>query len=111
MRNEQLSNSTDAHCKACDVAFIARWRAEHGIFEDLCPKCLKIAMSAARTDRVVYENCYDEWSQEDVERDHEFIQQFAEEATLTASGDMLDDDPYYEFGEGAMGDLNMFDKY
>jgi ribosomal protein L37AE/L43A len=111
MSNEQLSVRADAHCAACDKKFIARWRSEHQIWEDLCPKCLGIAMGAARTDSTVYENCDDKWVQDEPDVDALFIDSYTEEATLGYSGDLLSDDPYHEHGEGAMGDLNLFDKY
>lgn len=108
--SEQLSKRGDSHCKACDNTFIARWRPEYEVYEDLCPICLQIAMGAARTDTVVYENCLEEWSQGELDTDSAFVESF-QEATLTISGDLLSDDPYHEYGEEAMGELGYFDKY
>jgi hypothetical protein len=93
-------------CKACDTEFHPRWRKDIGEFEDLCWKCLPISLRAARTDEDLYGTADYKWENED----KGFVQGFVEDK-LDISDTGLEDDPYYQYGEDAFGELDLFDKY
>jgi len=106
-----------ARCKACDRRFYPQWRKDRNEFEELCWSCLPAAISAARTDSVLYSLDADgnpnfnpdTWEQSDT--DQAFIDGYLMDKLGGASGDMLADDDYHMYGEGAMGDLGFFDSY
>ena len=51
MKHEPMMDTsmTGAHCKACDASFKPSWREDHGIWEDLCSKCVGISMAAVHS--------------------------------------------------------------
>lgn len=111
-----------ARCKACDTQFYPSWRDDIKPcgtrvkrFEDLCNVCLSSALRMAGTDPVV--GISDKtgellspyaWSPHGGEK--EFIEGFIADK-VGVSGDIWKEDPYLEYGEGAMGDFNYFDRY
>ncbi len=102
-------NSYSHHCRACDDIFHPVYRKKHGVYEDLCPKCLRYATAAARTDEHLYKNHINRWTGQPSTEEESIIQQLVSEYTDVP--DILADDPYYEYGEDAFGDLGLFDSY
>jgi hypothetical protein len=84
-----------ARCKACDTPFYPVWREEQGCFEDLCYKCLPIAMYASISD--------DEYLDEDSVTVQEVVS--SQERHIPDSLWELDD-----YLSDSMGDLGLLDK-
>jgi hypothetical protein len=95
-----------SRCKACNNKFYPSWDKAHNVYEELCRGCLTVARHAARTDTFLYQNSADRWGNET----EKFICSYVTDK-YGDSDSMLEDDPYYEFGEDAFGDLKLFDDY
>ena len=97
-----------ARCKACNTSFYPSWNKKAGAFEELCWKCLPISIRAARTDCDLYRTSTSRWSEDS---DLNFLQGFFEGKEVSPFENLLEEDPYYEYGEEALGGLDLFDKY
>jgi hypothetical protein len=84
-----------ARCKACDSSFYPAWRKDVGMFEDLCHRCLPIALYAAISD--------DEY----VDEDATIVQRVTEESEVYP--DLYAEDEYLSAGE--WGGLDFLDRY
>lgn len=101
-----------ARCKGCDKGFYPAWRARLQVFEELCDKCRQSSSWAARVDPDLFKD-EDNWNSEkdkpQAEQDTNFIEGLVTDYN-PINDDMWREDEYLEYGEGAMGDLGLFDR-
>ena len=114
--SNHLNDTGYARCKACDKRFYPQWNKKSKDFEELCWKCLPIAIYAAKTDSVLFGLDADgnpNWSPDTwvAKEDQSFVNGFMQDKIDTAHGDLWLEDEYLMHGEGAMGDLGIFDSY
>lgn len=119
---QKANNTQDkgyARCKGCNHRFYPAVNENiPGGFEDLCSRCLGIATNAARVDPVLYFQQNNElqhpdaWDQDESDQsDKRFIDGWLMDKLGGPNGDLWKEDEYLEGGEGAFGDLGLFDKY
>ena len=87
-----MENTSYVRCKACNQTFHPCWRKEIDEFEDLCFICLPASREFDYDDEKQYLNGL-------------LL------GTEQVSDSELLEDPYYEYGENAFGDLNIFEKH
>jgi hypothetical protein len=107
--SDELNSRGYMRCTACDRRFYPRWRPEIEEFEELCWKCLPVAMKSARTDMDTHKTSLDRWGEE-ASPDELFVEGYVMDKPQDY-GDLHSEDPYLEYGEGAMGDLGLLDSY
>jgi hypothetical protein len=82
---DELSSRAHARCKGCDRKFYPKWYEERKQYEDICWSCI---------------NPTEDW---------DFINQLVRSDTIPDDLHQLDE--YHVHGEGAMGDLSLFDRH
>jgi hypothetical protein len=89
---DELDAKSYARCKACNGQFYPQWNKITDSFEDMCWKCVPIAMRAAfNVDR-----------QPDT-----FVEGYVQDKQPIIDTD----DDYHSHGEDSMGQLDFFDHY
>ena len=104
-------NEPYARCKGCDSSFYPRWRARLKQFEELCDYCRQAATWAARVDPDLFRDV-DNWNSEkdmtSTDLDQQYIHGLIQDYN-PVNDDLYKEDEYTEYGEGAMGNLGLFD--